>query len=117
MSPMPRFAILDHDYPIPHWDLCLEAGDVLRSWRLLAPLQPGITVLAEPTGAHRLFYLDYEGPVSGNRGTVVGVDCGTFATQVDDPEFVSLRLAGQRFVGRITLRRTPAGWLRQVDPE
>jgi hypothetical protein len=114
---MPRFAILDHDYPAAHWDLFLESGDSLHSWRLLAPLQPGITVPAEPTGDHRLLYLDYEGPVPGDRGTVVGVDRGTFAPEGDDPELVSIRLAGQRFVGRITLWRTPDGWACRYDPE
>jgi DNA polymerase Ligase (LigD) len=114
---MPRFAILEHDYPVPHWDLFLEAGDILRSWRLLAPLEPGLAVPAEPIGNHRLRYLDYEGPVSGNRGAVVGVDRGTFATEVDGPELVSIRIAGQRFVGRVTLQRMAEGWTCQFDPD
>ena len=67
---MPRFAILAHDHPAPHWDLFLEAGPVLRSWRLLAPLGREAPVPAEPAADHRLLYLEYEGPVSGERGSV-----------------------------------------------
>lgn len=33
---------------------------------------------AEPLPDHRLFYLDYEGPVSGNRGVVTQWDKGIF---------------------------------------
>ena len=66
---MSRFVILEHDYPVQHWDLMLEAGDVLRTWRLIAPPDKTQAVAAESLGDHRLAYLDYEGPVSGNRGS------------------------------------------------
>src|SRR5207248_11451375 len=60
---MPRFAILEHDHPHRHWDLLLEAGPVLRSWRLSAPPGAADDLAAEPTPDHRPLYLDYEGPV------------------------------------------------------
>src|SRR5438874_2539346 len=65
---MPRFVILEHDWPTRHWDFLLEAGDVLRAWRLLDEPAPGKAVLAEPNFDHRLLYLDFEGALSGNRG-------------------------------------------------
>ena len=34
---MPRFVILEHDYPELHWDLMLETAGALRTWRLLRP--------------------------------------------------------------------------------
>jgi len=114
---MPRFAILEHDYPVPHWDLFLEAGDVLRSWRLLAPLEPGIAVAAEPTGDHRLLYLDYEGPVSGNRGTVARIDAGTFSWEVEAVERLIVRITGARFVGRMVLQPGPGQWTCRFEPE
>ena len=67
---MPRFVILEHDYPQQHWDLMLEAGPVLRTWRLAEPPDVGRPVAATASFDHRPVYLDYEGPVSGNRGTV-----------------------------------------------
>jgi hypothetical protein len=114
---MPRFSILAHDHPLPHWDLFLEAGDVLRSWRLVAPLAAGVIVPAEPTGDHRLLYLDYEGPVSADRGSVTRVDGGAFVWETDSPEQAVVRIAGMRFTGRLTLLRGPEAWSCRFDPD
>ena len=64
-----RFTILEHDHPHLHWDLLLDAGDALRTWRLLSPPACLQWIAAEQLPDHRRLYLDYEGPVSGNRGT------------------------------------------------
>ena len=66
---MPRFAILEHDWPTRHWDFLLEAGSVLRAWRLLEKPWMDRVVPAEANFDHRLLYLDFEGPLSGNRGS------------------------------------------------
>ena len=100
---MPRFAILAHDHPFPHWDFFLEVGEVLRSWRLLASLEPGVPVTAEVIGEHRLIYLDYEGPVSNGRGRVQRIDRGTFTWLSDDAGDVVVQLSGQVYQGRLTL--------------
>ncbi|CAN5184060.1 hypothetical protein BH11PLA2_BH11PLA2_29470 [soil metagenome] len=71
---MPRFAVLLHDWPSPHYDLLLEADGVLKTWRLAEPPRDGVRV--EPISDHRLLYLDYEGAVSGNRGSVTRFDGG-----------------------------------------
>ncbi|MCS7047501.1 MAG: hypothetical protein NZO58_14185, partial [Gemmataceae bacterium] len=76
---MPRYVILEHDHPALHWDFMLERGDVLRTWRLPAPPSIG-KIAAQALADHRRAYLDYEGPVSGNRGTVRRWDAGTYAT-------------------------------------
>jgi hypothetical protein len=114
---MPRFAILAHDHPAPHWDLFLEAGPVLRSWRILSPFSPGGAVAAEPTADHRLLYLDYEGPVSGGRGTVTRLDSGSFSVDADSPDRLVVRLEGSRFVGTLTIRQTDAGWACAFRPD
>src|ERR1700704_2199195 len=76
---MPRFVILEHDHPELHWDLMLEVGPVLKTWRLAkAPAEKGERIDAVPVGDHRAFYLDYEGPVSGGRGQVTTWDKGTY---------------------------------------
>ena len=74
---MPRYVILTHDWPFLHWDLLLEDGDKLLAWRLLQEPTANIPVSAEVLPDHRLLYLDYEGPVSGDRGTVYQWDSGT----------------------------------------
>jgi DNA polymerase Ligase (LigD) len=114
---MPRFAILGHDHPAPHWDLFFEDGPVLRSWRLLGDLAPGIAVPAEATADHRLLYLDYEGPVSGGRGQVTRVDAGTFEWQSHTSDCSIVRLSGQRFVGRLTLETRGTGCSCRFDPD
>jgi DNA polymerase Ligase (LigD) len=102
-STMPRFVILEHDHPHLHWDLMLEVGDSLRTWRLPSPPQPGHVVPIEPIGDHRLAYLDYEGPVSANRGSVHRWDQGTFALVGDALRPLAVDLHGQRIQGRLEL--------------
>lgn len=96
---MPRFVILEHDHPLLHWDLMLEAGDVLQTWRLATP--PGTQPLeATALGDHRRMYLDYEGPVSGNRGKVRRWDAGLFDEEAGStPEVRILRFHGARMQG------------------
>jgi hypothetical protein len=105
---MPRYVILEHDHPHRHWDLMLEAGPVLKTWRLAAPPAPGEVVRAEPTFDHRLLYLDYEGPISAGRGTVVRWDHGTFAGELAEG-VVTADLRGQRLVGTLRLEARGEG--------
>jgi len=75
--PARRFVLLQHDWDGTHYDLMLEEAGVLKTWRLSLPLtdQPQD---ATALSAHRLLYLDYEGPISGNRGVVRRVARGTY---------------------------------------
>jgi hypothetical protein len=114
---MPRFAILAHDHPAPHWDLFLEAGAVLRSWRLPVPFDPDRPVPAEPAADHRLLYLDYEGPVSGGRGSVRRIDTGAVTWEADEPNHVAVWLSGARFAGRLTLVQDDSGWTCTFHPD
>src|SRR5437879_9523170 len=89
---MPRFVVLEHDHPSLHWDLMLESGDVLRTWRLTAPPQSGRVIAATAVVDHRRIYLDYEGPVSGNRGRVIRWDSGTFSWQKTENDHLVVNL-------------------------
>jgi hypothetical protein len=111
---MPRFVILEHDHPILHWDLMLESGSVLRTWRLTAPPAAGELCAAEPLGDHRLAYLDYEGPVSGGRGSVKRWDSGSYECTAHEGEMI-LEMQGGRVQGRACLRPEGAAWLFQFD--
>jgi hypothetical protein len=106
---MPRFVILEHDYPELHWDFMLECGEVLRTWRLAALPQEGQPVSARASFDHRPLYLDYEGPVSGNRGRVKRWDGGTFQWVIPEsgePEKeILVLLKGDRVQGRTLLSR------------
>ncbi len=96
---MPRFVILTHDHPTLHWDLMLEHGGVLRTWRLQREPQIGVAIAAQPLPDHRLAYLDYEGPVRGNRGTVVRWDRGTYELLEEQSHRLAIRLEGARIRG------------------
>jgi hypothetical protein len=103
---MPRYVILEHDYPERHWDFMLEAEEVLRTWKLVAFPEPEQAIAATASFDHRLLYLDYEGPISGGRGCFVRRDRGCFTWLVDEPETVQVRLDGERLRGRVVLTRT-----------
>jgi hypothetical protein len=102
---MARFVILEHDFPQRHWDLMLEASGVLRTWRLARCPRAGSEVPAQPSVDHRAEYLDYEGPVSGGRGTVVRWDHGEFTWQEQSPDRLEIRLEGRRQRGTAVLSR------------
>jgi hypothetical protein len=101
---MPRYVILQHDSPrVLHFDFMLEWGDALRTWELLEEPQPGAEMRARPLPDHRLLYLDFEGPLSGNRGQVSRWDRGTYELISDAPECCKVHLSGTRCQGPLTL--------------
>jgi len=110
---MPRFVVLEHDHPERHWDFMLEARGRLRTWKLAAPPEPGPPIAATASFDHRLLYLDYEGPVSGDRGRVVAWDRGTYEGEAEASEQrVVVRMHGQYLNGTVTLERQEAdAWL------
>ena len=99
-----RFAILTHDHPFYHWDLLLEAGEVAWTWRLLDEPASDEAPRAERIGDHRLLYLDYAGPVSGNRGEVTRWDAGTYRVLDQSPEGLTVLLSGSRGEWRLRLK-------------
>jgi hypothetical protein len=97
---MHRFVILEHDHPMPHFDLMLEEGGRLRSWRLMGDPCSPFAIPAEPIGDHRIDYLDYEGPVSGGRGNVTRWDAGMYRVLVMAPGRFVVELVGVRCAGK-----------------
>ena len=112
---MPRFAVLTHDHPVLHWDFLLEQGGSCRTWRLSkSPDTPG-DIPAEALADHRPMYLDYEGPVSGDRGTVSQWDAGMFEWLVSGDHLVEVRLSGRKLNGIARLvQGTREQWLLRL---
>jgi DNA polymerase ligase (LigD)-like protein len=100
---MPRFVLLQHDHPNLHWDLMVEAGEVLQTWRLPSVPIAGAVLPATRIGDHRLVYLDYEGPVGGNRGQVMRWDGGEFEWLEQSEWVMVVRLRGTRLEGVLRL--------------
>jgi hypothetical protein len=102
---MPRFVILRHDSPRgEHFDFMLEAGGVLKTWALPDAPEAGVEMNCEALADHRLAYLDYEGPISGDRDAVARWDCGTYTIESQNGREWAVMLAGGKLAGRATLR-------------
>jgi hypothetical protein len=104
----------------------LETGAVLRTWALerlpqdwlptqlrTAQMQPGCpsvaasaAVEARRLGDHRLEYLQLEGLLSGNRGSVVRVAAGTYHSESETAEHWRITLDGDELAGPILLARS-----------
>ncbi|MFO0916183.1 MAG: DNA polymerase ligase N-terminal domain-containing protein [Pirellulales bacterium] len=105
-----RFVIHYHqlppDSPRPsHWDLMFELHGQLATWALERPPTEAHpeTINARRLDDHRLAYLDYEGPVSGGRGTVTRYDSGDFDWSWPATTRASGSLRGQRLQGTFQL--------------
>jgi len=92
-----RYVILRHaGVPEPHFDLMFEStpGGELMTWRSLEwPItqETNLTRLAE----HRRAYLDYEGPISNDRGHVTRVAAGTCQIDWQAPGEGAIRIGDQ----------------------
>ncbi len=108
---MPRFALLEHQKAgqPTHWDLMLESGPTLATWALEAFPNDGETPIpARKLADHRPLYLDYEGPLSENRGTVRQVDAGTYRTLAQSDHTIAIELDGRTLQGPAQLQRHQA---------
>ncbi len=105
-----RFVILHHTgVPSPHFDLMLETSPngPLATWRCpIWPLPAGETPVVR-LADHRRHYLDYEGPVSGDRGEVRRVARGSHRVDLASPP--------PWRVGSITLIQKDGAWFACSD--
>jgi hypothetical protein len=108
---LPRFVVLRHEMPShhdrgDHFDFMLECDGQLLTWALDNwPIgNPPQSALQLP--AHRIAYLDYEGPVFGDRGHVSRVDAGYFESETPVTEEGRVfQLRGGKHDGRYRLQR------------
>ena len=104
MSIDSRFVVLFHETPAgasrpSHWDLMLEQGGALRTWALEQEPRSEVSIVAAALPDHRLAYLDYEGPISGDRGCVTRWDQGAYRIVAESAHELKVELAGARFQG------------------
>jgi hypothetical protein len=101
---MPRFTISHHtEGPEPdHYDLMIEDGKVLRTWRIqhtnFESVQPAILM-----PDHRREYLDREGEVSGNRGNLRIWTTGTSEREIWNKNVIQVRLNSEEVNRRLRI--------------
>jgi hypothetical protein len=106
---MGRFVVLEHDWNGVHWDLMLEVDGALRTWAIDETIAAGRDLPARALPDHRLHYLEYEGEISGGRGSVRRVDRGLYESRLWTPELIRVRLDGAQVSGEAVLLRLETG--------
>ena len=131
---MSRFVILHHQFPDQHtrsnhWDLMLEWNGRLLTWSLESLPIPNEEQDVDQLFDHRIDYLEYEGPISGDRGWVDRWDTGPLtwiasparsADALSEPTSAVRRAAssvnslvaridGQKLTGQLELERVLSG--------
>jgi len=109
---MPRYVILYHEVPpgrerASHWDLMLEQNGTLRTWALSERPGSATVIAAEALPDHRIDYLDYEGPVSNDRGHVARWDAGEYQLLEETSDRLRWNFAGEKLNGPAELARAP----------
>lgn len=128
-----RFAVSLHQMPShqarpTHFDLFLEKEDFLMSWILAAPLSDQMNTFVIPNRDHRKDYLDYDGPISQDRGMIRRVQQGRLLWMQSDNDLVEalLRLDNRTFkltivrIGEESSDQQAGQWqlrLQESEPE
>jgi len=103
-----RFVIQEHTTPEGvHWDLMIEKGGVLTTFRLSQSPENACNHAIEAVRIfdHPLRFLTYEGPVQKGTGRVRIVDRGTCRLLDENEDCMTLDLQGVLLQGSFTLTR------------
>jgi hypothetical protein len=125
---MPRFVLLHHECPPgyvkpSHWDFMLEFDPVLWTWELRrlpaawnGDAAEGGTLTATRLADHRIDFLDFEGQLTGDRGSVRRLMEGEFEVLENTTDRLRVRLAGRDFAGDVQLTATSqrGHWLLEL---
>jgi hypothetical protein len=105
---MPRFTISHHtgSKEGDHYDLMLEHGDTLKTWRL-ANTAFLVSQVARQIKDHRKSYLEYEGDISGDRGRVKIWDTGIYSVDEWKEDRIQVALVGRVLKTRLILTLGP----------
>jgi len=116
-----RFVILHHSgYGRDHWDLMLEQSQSLATWKVYhepGNLTKGAIEVFRIVD-HRKAYLDYEGPVSDNRGEVRRVYAGTYILLQKSEDSWQVRLKADNIAGEyeMTCQQNDRWVITKVQP-
>ena len=90
-----------------HWDLMLESGVCLWTWRI--DKGPG-QILQSSAKAIRIFdhplkFLSYEGTVNNGKGNVHIAEFGTYKINSQSDDVIEINMAGEVLKGKFILER------------
>ena len=103
-----RFVVLLHSWKGgDHYDLMIDDGGRLATFKSIHPPESAGNDGLECTriGEHRRIYLDYEGPVSEDRGFVRRHDAGTCILEARSESQWRVTFQGRRLRGSFRLDR------------
>lgn len=120
MRELPTTLLHHLGYGPPHYDwlLAFDNTGPLLTFRIDRPtadwLDAGKLDLV-PLGDHRRAYLAYEGPISGNRGTVTRIDQGTHRPETHTADRIVTTVAWTDLTLRAELNReAPDRWTARI---
>jgi hypothetical protein len=114
-----RFVVQEHTTPQGvHWDLMIEKGDALMTFRLAESPENATNHGVEATriADHPLRFLTYEGPVQKGTGHVRIVDRGDYTLLDEQGGTISIEFRGTILQGGFTLTRIEEPLWRLVAP-
>ncbi len=84
-----------------HWDLMIEWGDILKTWRLENPPEKLATVKtkATPIFDHDKKFLSYQGPVNNGKGNVEIVEQGNCIIASETNNEIKINFEGNKLNG------------------
>lgn len=114
---MPRFTISLHTGAKEgdHYDLFLEQGRSLKTWRFRSPAFQAVQS-SERIKDHRPDYLDFEGEITGGRGRVEIWDTGTYEADEWTDARIRIAATGRRIRLRLRLERDGETRHRTASP-
>jgi len=101
-----------------HWDLMLQIGDNLQTYRLEEAPQKVLHHAVNATRIldHPLKFLTYQGPVNKGQGTVQIAEAGIYQIMCKDSNRMELHLSGKILKGKFFLLHTQGNqWLFMTD--
>ena len=99
-----------------HWDLMIEQGDSLKTWRLENPPEKLAKekTKATPISDHDKKFLAYQGPVNNGKGNVEIVDEGVCTIESDDENQMKINFEGKILRGIFQLAKIKDSWFIRV---
>lgn len=109
-----RFVVLRHAvHDDTHFDLMIQMGEALATWKFRDRPErtTPVPVTCHRIADHRLVYLDYEGPISKDRGHVSRHDAGDCIFDWAGETALNVHFRGQLLQGSFRLEQpSPQGW-------